>query len=174
MQLEKSQKHKYYKKYLKYFFVAVLIYFFNIILIDFVSIKGIKPDLLLILCVWIALSEGQFTGLLAAFGIGLIQDIVSFDVLGTNALAKLVTALIAGWFYNENKININLGTYKFLIIIFISSFFHNMIYYFLYIDFHAFSFYSFFIKYCLAISAYTTLIAVFPMLLKIPKNRLIR
>ena len=171
---EKNERLSYFKRWGLYAFLAVLLSILDIVLMDFISINGLNPDFLLILVVWIALSEGQFYALFAGFVCGLIYDLVSFDVIGTNALAKTLVALIAGWFYNENKININIGGYRFLIIVFITSVAHNLVYYFLYIKFSEISFFPFFIRYGLAISFYTTIIAIFPMLLKIPKNKLIR
>ena len=74
-------------------------------MIDFISIGGIKPDLLLILCVWITLSEGQYEGLITAFVLGLLNDIVSFDVIGTNALSKVVAADL----WQTRRFSLNIG-----------------------------------------------------------------
>lgn len=171
---EKSEKRTELKRYIIYLIIAVVLSVFDIVILDFVAAWGVTPDLLLILCVWITLREGQFQGMIAAFLCGLLFDIISFEVIGTNALAKTVAAMIAGWFYNENKISMNLESYRFLIIIFICSIFHNMLYYFLYMKFSEISFFSFFVKYGIGTSIYTTIFAIFPMLLKIPKKRLIR
>lgn len=64
-------------RYIIYSIVALVLSLVQIQFIDLISIEGIKPDLLLILCVWIALAEGQFLGLFWAFGIGLLFDLVS-------------------------------------------------------------------------------------------------
>ena len=161
-------------RYTTYLMVALLLAAADVILLDFISVGGLTPDLLLILCVWITLSEGQFVGLFAAFACGMLYDIISIDILGTNALAKTLVALIAGWFWRENSVQQNLGSYRFLIIVLVCSVVHNLLYFFLYIKYSEINFLPFFLKYGVAISLYTTVFAVFPMLLKIPRNRIIR
>jgi len=169
-----STKKSQLKKYSLYALVALLTGLFQITILQFFSISGILPDLLLILCIWFTLSEGQFYGLIFAFFVGIFYDIISIDVIGTNALAKITASLIAGWFFGENKIQQNLGSYWFIIIIFFTSFVHNTIYYFLHIEFNKISLVSLFFQYGLAISIYTTIIAFIPMLLKFRKNKIIR
>ncbi len=172
--LEKDIRTRKLKKYSIYAVAFVLLAVAQIALIDLIAVEGLTPDLILILCVWVALSEGKFEGMIAAFIFGLLFDVFSMDVLGSNALAKTTAALAAGFFFNENKIEQNLGGYKFLIIVFVASIVHNLIYFFLYIKFSQLSFFPFFFKYGLAISFYTTVVAIIPMLLKIPKNKLLR
>lgn len=162
------------KKYSIYALIAVIVGLFQITFLPFFSISGILPDLLLILCIWFTLSEGQFSGLIFAFCVGIFYDIISLDVIGTTALAKITASLIAGWFYGENKVQRNLGTYFFIIFIFLTSFFNNIIYYFLHIEFSKISFASLFFQYGLAISIYTSVIAFIPMLLKFRKSKIIR
>lgn len=169
-----TKKQSIIKRYAIYLLIAIALSLIDIILLDFISIDGLTPDLLLIFCVWVSLSEGQFEGMIMAFTFGLIFDILSLDVLGTNALANTFVGLIAGWFYKENKVEQNIGSFRFLFIVFISSVAHNLIYFFLYVKFTNLAFIPFFGKYGLAISFYTTVLAIFPMLLKMPKNRLIR
>ena len=129
--------------------------------------------LLLILCVWFTLSKGQLSGLIFAFLVGVFYDVISIDIIGTNALAKLTVALIAGWFYGENKVNRNLGTYRLIIIVLITSFFHNILYYFIHIEFSQISFFKIFFEYGIAISIYTSIIALIPMLMKFKRNKII-
>lgn len=171
---DEDKKYSKYKKYSLYFLLALLLNIFDLVLLDYLSLEGLTPDFLLILVVWISLNEGQFIGMISGFIAGLMFDLFSFDVLGTNSLAKVIAALIAGWFYNQNKINENIGSYRFLVIIFVSSLFHNLVYFFMYIKVSEISFLPFFGKYGLAISFYTTVFAIFPMLIRLPKNRLIR
>jgi rod shape-determining protein MreD len=161
-------------RYTTYTMVALLLAVLDVILLDFISVGGLTPDLLLILVVWITLSEGQFVGLFAAFACGILYDVISVDIIGSNALAKVVVALIAGWFWKENSVQQNIGSYRFLIIVLISSIVHNLIYFFMYIKYSEINFLPFFLKYGIAISLYTTVFAIFPMLFKIPRNRIIR
>jgi len=169
----KSNNSKIVGRYITYLMVALLLAVVHVVLIKFIALEGLTPDLLLILCVWITLSEGRFVGLIAAFVCGILFDLITTDIIGSNALAKTIAALIAGWFYKEASIQHNLGSYRFLGIVLLSSVIHNMVYFFMYIKYSEIRFIPFFMKYGLAISLYTTVIAIFPMLMKFPRNRLI-
>ncbi len=158
-------------KYVRYALVALLLSVVHIVLLDLISVAGITPDLLLILVIWIAVIEGPMPGLLAGFTIGLLFDVISMDVIGTNALAKIITAFIAGWFYREGTLEHKLGRFRFLIIVFIGSIVHNLVYFFFYIKLSELSFFSFFTKYGLAMSLYTTVFAVFAMLFRLSGKR---
>ncbi|MCB0702208.1 MAG: rod shape-determining protein MreD [Candidatus Kapaibacterium sp.] len=161
-----------FQRYVVYAIVAILLSLIQFSLLNFVEVQGITPDLLLILCVWIAIREGRFTGIIAGFLIGITLDIVSFDLVGINAFTKTIAGFVAGSFYQEGKEQLILHGLKFLLIVFISSFIHNLIYFFFYIKLSDITFVSFFLKYGIAFSFYTTVFAVIPMLIK-RKERII-
>jgi rod shape-determining protein MreD len=170
-----SERRKLKDKQLKYVFyalAALLIVIFQISVVNLIEIGGLTPNLMIILVVWISLSEGQFTGIFAGFLAGLIFDVATFDLIGTNALAQTITAFIAGFFYRKGKEDLTLRRYSFVMTVFISSFFHNIIYFFLYLKLSELDFFSFFFKYGIATSLYTTVFAVIVILLKLPKNRI--
>jgi rod shape-determining protein MreD len=154
-------------RYIRYAISALLLSVVHMVFLNFIAVGGITPDLLLILCIWITLMEGRFQGLIAGFGIGLLFDIISSDVIGTNALAKTVAVFAAGLFYREGSIEYKIGRFRFLSIVFLCSIIHNIIYFFFYIKLSDLSFFSFFMKYGIAISTYTTVFAVFAMLFKV-------
>lgn len=161
-----------YKRYIAYVILALVLSFVQFSLLNFVVVQGITPDLLLILCVWISIREGRFTGTIAGFLIGLTLDIITFDLIGVNALTKTIAGFIAGSFYQEGKEQVILHSLKFLLIVFISSFVHNSIYFFFYIKLSSITFLSFLLEYGVAFSLYTTVFAVIPMLVK-RKERII-
>jgi len=152
-------------RFLFYSIAALLITVISVVFLQYLAIGNVTPDLLLILCVWVGLSEGQFSGMLFAFCVGMIFDIASTnDVLGSNALAKVIAAFVAGYFYNEEKVKEILGGVRFLFIVAFSALMHNLVYHFLYIRPTEISFTEFFIKYGLAVTLYTTVLAIIPML----------
>ena len=157
-------------RYIYYVVIALLLTVLHVSLIDFISIGGITPDLIIILCVWVAISEGQFIGLFGGFLFGLILDIVTMDVIGTNALSKLFVAFAAGFFFKEGAARKIIGSYKFLLIVLGCSIFHNAIYQFFYLKASEASFIMFFMKYGIATALYTTIFAIFPMLSRIPRK----
>lgn len=151
-------------RYMTYAVLALLLSVIHVVFLNFVSVAGMTPDLLLILCVWIAVYENQFIGLIAAFCIGFFYDIVSWDVVGTNALAKTLVGFVAGFFYKENLARQIVSSYKFLFIVFICSVLNNIVYYFFFIKAGDLMFLPFFLSYGIAMSLYTTVLAVFVML----------
>lgn len=151
-----------------YFFVALALAFLQTGLLSFISIKDITPDLMLILIVWIALKHGQFVGLIAGFVCGLMLDVISLDVIGTNALSKTVAAYLAGFFYKEDKILT--GDMRFLGIVALSSIVNNLIYFFFYLKASDLAFLPFFMKYGLGMAIYTIAFATLPMIFAMRKN----
>src|SRR3954462_3522952 len=89
-----------YMNYLWYT-VAGLILLLVQLNLGYIAVENVTPDLLVILTVFIAVREGQFTGEIAGFILGLLFDLISSDIIGTNALLKMLAGFIAGYFYNE-------------------------------------------------------------------------
>jgi rod shape-determining protein MreD len=133
--------------------------------LGYVSVESVTPDLLLILVVFIALREGQFSGLIAGFIIGLFFDVVSSDITGTNALAKMLAGFTAGFFFDEQLgLAESVGRFRFLGILALSTFVHNLIYYFFYVRPTDLNFAGFFLKSGIAATLYTTVVGVLIML----------
>ncbi len=90
---------------------------------DILVIKGIKPDLLLILSVCFSLNQGAQKGAIFGFIAGLLEDIFSAAMMGMNALTKTLIAFFVGW-YSPNFFKENLIVS--VVIVFIASIFHNL------------------------------------------------
>ena len=158
-----------FNRYIYYSIAALLLIVIHMTILDFIAIGNITPDLLFILIV-ISLNEGQFRAVFAGFFIGLLFDLLTMDVIGTNALTKTVVAFVAGYFYREGEAKKIIGSYKFLIIVLITALIHNAIYYVFYLKLSEASYLVFFLKYGVAAAMYTTIIAIFPMLFRISRK----
>ncbi len=154
--------------------LAVLLSLAHLLVVRFIGIGGVTPDLLLILVVWITLSTGQLPGTIAGFLVGLLMDGLTGDVLGTNALAKTVAAFAAGYFFNENKITLTLGRYPALLITLLCALIHNLIYYFFHVRYAEITMNTFITKYGVASALYTTVLAIAPMLITARRAEKIR
>lgn len=152
-------------RYVLYAITGLLLAVLHVVFVRLISVQGIAPDLLLVLTVWIALSEGQFIALYAGFICGLLFDIVSADVLGTNALAKTIAGFTAGYFFRPTEIPKSLGGIRLLLAVGLSSFIHNLAYFFFYVRPTEMSFTGFFLQYGIATTLYTVVVALFPMLI---------
>lgn len=108
----------YLKPVLYFIPIAVL----QLVLVPLISIDSVVPNFVLILVIYFTLRNGQIFGMLLGFGIGFVYDLISGGLLGAFMFSFTVSAFIAGFFYNENKFDINLASYFFLFILFISSF----------------------------------------------------
>jgi len=152
-------------RYLSYAFAAMILSIVHVVFLDTLAVGGMTPDLLVVLCAYIAIREGQFAGVIAGFCIGLFFDIVSFDLIGTNALAKTVVGFFAGYFYKEGFYKETIGGLKYLFIVFVANLINNAIYYLIFIKPMELSFLQFFLRFGIAMSFYTTVFAVFVMLM---------
>lgn len=101
-------------------FIPVLI--IQIALVPLISIDYFQPDLLLLILVYYTLINGQLFGTVSGALIGLIFDLTSGNLIGLTMFSKTVAGFIAGYFYNENKIESNTGAITFSLIVFLCSF----------------------------------------------------
>ena len=95
--------------------VAVL----QLTIIPFLSFDYIVPDLVLILVVYFTLQNGQLYGTLLGFVIGLLMDLVSGGIIGSWMFSKTLSGFLAGYFYNENKVAFNTGSFLLVFVVFL-------------------------------------------------------
>jgi len=159
---------------MKKFLIPILIVFIlipiQLVLIPFISIYNITPNVVLIFLLYYALNRGQISGTIFAFFMGFIYDIASAGLIGSGMFSFTLSAFVAGYFYKEdfNEILFNV---RIIIISFMSS---SMLFFLFYsifgtesirienqFSFVVFAFYS---------SIYTTLFALSVYLF--PRNKL--
>lgn len=167
--INKDQERK--LRYIYYAIVGLLLAVLQSTVLSFISIGGIAPDLLIIFCVWTAVWEGQWAGIFFGFGAGLALDLLSNDVIGTNALAKTLVGFTAGFFFKENFQKKITGSYKFILISLLCVFIHNALYYIFYVKTTEISYFYFFLKYGIASTLYTALFSIFAMFSQAPFKR---
>lgn len=114
---------------IKYAIISLVLVVFQTTLARLISVGGITPDILVIWVVYLALKEGQLRGTVWGFCIGLFMDLLAGDFLGLSALSKTFSGFLGGYFYNENKTQLTLGSYRFLLIVLFVSFVHNIVYF---------------------------------------------
>jgi len=81
------------------------------------------------------------------------------------ALAKATAGFIAGFFNNENKIDIYTSSYQFLLIVFFCSLANNLIYFGIYFQGTVLSFPQLLLRYVLPTAIYTAVIATLPLVM---------
>ena len=65
-------------------------------ILEAVAVRGVMPDLQLILVVFLALRRGSMSGQIAGFVGGLLEDVVSLSPLGFHALVKALVGYCSG------------------------------------------------------------------------------
>jgi len=132
-------------------------------IVRMLSLEGIVPDLLIIWVVYIALTEGQLHGTVWGFCIGLCADILSGSFLGLSAMTKTVSGFVGGYFFNDNKTQLTLGTYRFLLIVLSVSFLHNLLYFIIFTQGSEIRFWEVVFKFGITTTLYTATVCVIPM-----------
>lgn len=157
--------------YIRSALIALALLLLQTTFIPFLSVAGFLPDLLLIWVVYIAVTRGQMEAAVTGFVVGLLQDVVTMQFFGLTALTKTVAGFVAGYFFNENSTEQTLGSYRFLMIILLSSFVHNVIYYGIFLQGIQDAVFTTTLEFSIATSVYTGLLGVLPMFSFVRKYR---
>jgi rod shape-determining protein MreD len=152
------------RRTLRYVVISLALVFLQTKVLHLLSIEGITPDLLSIWIVYIALNEGQFAGTFWGFGIGIVFDIVVGDFIGLGAFSKTIAGFTAGYFYNENKTQMTLGSYRFVIITLIAAAAHNIFYFIIYTRGAEISLLRAVLEFGLATTLYSGIFSLLPMM----------
>jgi rod shape-determining protein MreD len=149
--------------YLRSALIVLLLLILQTTFIQFISIEGFLPDLLLVWLVYTAIRYGQIEAVIAGFVVGLAQDLLATHLLGLAALAKTITGFLAGYTFNENKTTQTLGTYRFISLVLLFSIIHNLIYFSIFYLGVELSFITSVLISSIGIAIYTTVIGVLVM-----------
>ena len=100
-----------------FFILAVL----QLNIVPYISIGTIKPDLILILLIFLTLKNGQIYGSVLGFLFGFFFDLFSGGMLGATMFSKTTAGFIGGYFYNENKIDYTTSSIAFVFIVLLTA-----------------------------------------------------
>lgn len=98
--------------------IIVIAFFFQIVFVPQIALSGVSPDLLLILVVYATLLKGRDFGMVFGAIIGLIFDLSTGSLLGSSMFAKVLASFVIGYFYNENKSELLIKSYRFALLVF--------------------------------------------------------
>ena len=151
------------EQYLRSALVAILLLLLQTTFIPYVSIWGYLPDIFIPWLIYIALRRGQIEATVSGFAVGLLQDLVTTKFLGLAALSKTVCGFVAGYFFNENQIEQTLGSYRYVLIVLMCSFIHNVAYFLIFFQGVEGSVLLLMVQASIATTLYTGVISVLPM-----------
>lgn len=161
-------------RFTKFIFISIIFIVFQTTVANIISIKGISPDFLLIWIVLIAIRYGQVESTLFGFIIGLLYDLATGGVIGLSSLSKSLSGFMAGYFFNENKIEITLSSYRFLLIVLLTSVIHNLFYYLIFLQGSELNTFRSIVMVGGITALYTTTISLLPVFIFMRKYSLIR
>ncbi len=111
---------------------SILLFFPVLVLqttiVPLIAVRGIAPDLIVILLVFYAISNGQIYGTVLGFVYGFLFDLITGSLLGSAMLSKTLSGFIAGYFSNENKKETYLTTYMFSLIVLLCAVVDSVVY----------------------------------------------
>lgn len=108
--------------------ILILILLLQLTVVELISYKQYKPDLLLIGLVFFTLQSGQIPGIITAFIFGLLFDILGMKVIGANALSKVIATFFIGYFFNENEVERLTRTVTFTMFVLLASIIDRLVY----------------------------------------------
>jgi rod shape-determining protein MreD len=151
-------------RHVKYVFFSIILLLVQSKMMTLLTLEGITPDLLTIWVVYLALKEGQLAAMPWGFALGLAFDLLTGNFIGLSALTKTVAAFTAGYFYNENKTPLILGSYRFLVIVLTVSLIHNTLYFLIFTQGSEIGTLRAIFQVGLATTFYTATLTLLPML----------
>ncbi len=80
----------------KVIFTGIIFVVLQITLLNLLTIRGVKPDLVVLFVVSRALADGPSAGVAWGFGLGLLLDAVSGGLMGFAALTYSLAGFVAG------------------------------------------------------------------------------
>jgi rod shape-determining protein MreD len=78
------------------FIVIVVAFILQLSVMPQFKLFGVQPDLILVVAIVVAVQDGPVEGAIVGFLGGMLQDIVSPQVMGVSALTKALAAFLAG------------------------------------------------------------------------------
>lgn len=79
------------------FLTALAVLLLQMSLSDLLTIRGLRPDFILIYVVYVSLKWGSLTGVIAGFSMGLMEDALSAgSLMGLAPLTKSLTGFLVG------------------------------------------------------------------------------
>jgi rod shape-determining protein MreD len=145
--------------------VSLLLIVLQTTVIRFLAIESIAPDLLLLWAVIVGIRYGHIAGTTTGFGTGVLLDLLSGadGMLGLAALTKTIAGFLAGYFFNENKTEQTLGSYRFLLITAGIALVHNLLYFVILLQGSGIRWWNAALFYGIPGMLYTTAVGVLPM-----------
>lgn len=84
------------QRYSLSFLLVIAAFLLQTVVVPHIRVFGVQPDLILVVVICLALSEGQLFGATFGFAGGFLEDLLMAEHMGFNMLAKTIIASLAG------------------------------------------------------------------------------
>ena len=109
---------------IKIYIIGLIVLGIQILLSDFLSLNGIRPDFILIFLLYISVQQGSFKGILIGFTFGIFADLIGVSTsFGLSPLTYTLTGYLLGLLCHHNKIHSQLQFHSIWICIIFFHFF---------------------------------------------------
>jgi rod shape-determining protein MreD len=143
--------------------IVLVLFILQTTFIPYIAISGFLPDIFLPWLVYVALRRGKIEATLYGFGVGLLQDVTATRFIGLAALSKTICCFVAGYFLNENTTEQTLGSYRYVMIVTLCSFIHDVVYFTVFFQGGEGSLIVHVLQFSIATTIYTGVISILPM-----------
>jgi len=83
---------------IKYILPSIIVFFFQFLFSELLSISTIRPDFPIIFIMYVAIRQGRFQGVIIGFILGLFVDLAGVSsYFGLTPLTYIITAYISGY-----------------------------------------------------------------------------
>jgi rod shape-determining protein MreD len=154
------------KRTILYFVLFFVISMVQIYFLDIIKIHFYLPDFLIILLVWITLREGVYIGLILSFFAGVIHDMYALNPLGFTALSSVSACFALKYLKSKDNYKKDLESLRFVVFTFIVTMISTFIKVLLTMNIFTENIEIYFIQQVLATSVYTSIFALFPVVIK--------
>ncbi len=97
--------------------------------VDTIAVVGIKPDIVLLVLVYIGITEGQIEGTIFGFASGFLLDVYDPGAMGINSLCNSLVGFLVGY----SHIGVVAEDFRVqTLLFFVATLFHDLIYFALY------------------------------------------
>lgn len=143
------------KQHLKWVFVLLSLYVIQILFSEIARIGNSKPDFLLVGLFFFAVNNPQTRATWVGFCVGLLEDLFLAQMFGLMAFCKTLAGFLF-WYLTPKKHNLILYLGSFLLF----SFFHFLIFDFVYLGNLSLEFWEIIVKHSIPNSLYSLLLVV--------------
>jgi rod shape-determining protein MreD len=145
--------------------ISLAVLLVQTLILPYIAIGSIIPDLVLIWVVYLAVTRGHIAGSTAGFMLGLMLDVLAGDdgMLGLSAFTKTLAGFLAGYAFSENKTEQTLTSSQFPLIVTVTALVHNLVYFIVSLQGSDLSWQLSIVRFGLPATAYTGLAALIPM-----------